>query len=123
MNLVIDSGNTAAKVGIFDHQTLIEKRTFAHQEELREWIGALDPAHMLVSSVRGDADDLLTLAPKASTRIALNRNLSLPIQNHYQTPDTLGMDRLAGACGAHALFPTQNCLVIDAGTCVTFDFV
>src|SRR5690606_693920 len=82
-----------------------------------------DPAHMLVSSVRGDADDLLTLAPKASTRIALNRNLSLPIQNHYQTPDTLGMDRLAGACGAHALFPTQNCLVIDAGTCVTFDFV
>jgi type III pantothenate kinase len=78
---------------------------------------------MLVSSVRGDADDLLTLAPKASTRIALNRNLSLPIQNHYQTPDTLGMDRLAGACGAHALFPTQNCLVIDAGTCVTFDFV
>ena len=38
MNLVIDSGNSAAKVGIFDHESLIEKRVFVALEDLKKFI-------------------------------------------------------------------------------------
>ena len=35
--------------------------------------------------------------------------------------ETLGVDRIAAVCGAFALFPEKNCLVIDAGSCITYD--
>lgn len=41
----------------------------------------------------------------------------------YESPDTLGMDRLAAVCGAKTLFPNENCLVVDFGTCITYDFI
>ena len=50
-------------------------------------------------------------------------NEKLPIRNKYKTPDTLGNDRLANAIAANFLFPEHNVLVIDAGTCVKYDFV
>ena len=45
----------------------------------------------------------------------------LPIDNRYDTPATLGKDRLAAVIGAGALYPGQHCLVVDAGTCMTLD--
>lgn len=47
----------------------------------------------------------------------------IPINNCYETPETLGMDRLAAAVGAYTLYPKSNCLIIDAGTCITYDFL
>jgi type III pantothenate kinase len=47
----------------------------------------------------------------------------LPIQVAYQTPQTLGKDRIAAVVGALALFPAENCLVIDAGSCITYEFL
>jgi len=47
----------------------------------------------------------------------------LPITIVYPTPHTLGRDRIAAACGANALFPDKNCLIIDAGTCITMDMI
>ena len=39
----------------------------------------------------------------------------------YRTPHTLGVDRLAAVLGARSLQPQGHLLVIDAGTCITFD--
>lgn len=47
----------------------------------------------------------------------------IPIKNHYQTPQTLGSDRLACAVAAHHLFPTTDCLIIQMGSCITYDFI
>jgi type III pantothenate kinase len=49
--------------------------------------------------------------------------MKLPIAFDYTTFDTLGLDRIANACAVHYLFPNQNCLVIDAGTCVTYSVI
>jgi type III pantothenate kinase len=46
-----------------------------------------------------------------------------PFVNRYETPQTLGIDRMVLAAGATLQFPGMNRLVIDAGTCVTFDFI
>ena len=47
----------------------------------------------------------------------------LPIQNKYKTPKTLGKDRLAAVVAAKELYPRKHCLVIDAGTCITYDLI
>ena len=123
MNLVIDSGNSAAKVGIFDHHALIEKRVFIALEELKNFMEQNYFGNLIISSVKADPNLIASWASKPDKTFILKKDLSLPVRNLYGTPDTLGMDRLAAVCGGHELFPSNNCLVIDAGTCITFDFL
>lgn len=122
MNFAIDSGNSAAKVGIFEHEKLIGKQSFPSREELRTFLTTQSGGNIIVSSVKGDAEEIASWASKAQTIVTLHKGLPLPVINKYKTPDTLGMDRLAGVCGALKLFPGFDNLVIDAGTCITYDF-
>jgi len=123
MNLVIDSGNSAAKVGIFKDEKLMEKLTFYSSHELERFVQRTEFTNLIVSSVRSDEETIVLWGAKAQNKFVLNSALPLPLKNLYDTPDTLGMDRLAGVCGAKQLFPANNCLVIDAGSCITYDFV
>jgi type III pantothenate kinase len=66
---------------------------------------------------------LLTNWPKGVGLFELNAQTPLPFVNGYRTPETLGKDRLAAVAGAQALFPAQNCLAVDAGTCVTYELL
>ena len=123
MNLVIDSGNSAAKVGIFDQQKLVGKFTFVVLEELYSFVRSASYENLLISSVNADTQEIASRAVVDGKKFILTKGLPLPVNNLYATPDTLGMDRLAGVCGALELFPGSNNLVIDAGTCITYDFV
>lgn len=124
MNLCIDIGNTLLKVAIFvsDNQ-MIQKFTFETEQELIEWADSLEFQNAIISSVRGNEEDVLAHIPCTKKKVVFNKELKFPIKNLYLTPATLGKDRLASAIGALALFPKQNCLVIDAGTCITYDFI
>ena len=53
----------------------------------------------------------------------LNHQTPLPVVNLYETPETLGYDRIAAAVGANERFPDRDVLVIDAGTCITYEFI
>ena len=53
----------------------------------------------------------------------LDSHTSLPVINLYETPETLGYDRMAAVVAAHDQFPGKDILVIDAGTCITYEFV
>jgi type III pantothenate kinase len=123
MNLVVDSGNSAAKVGIFDDLILKEKLSFDSWEDLGLFLEKSSHENILVSSVKADAQSVLSRALHARNKFALTKDLPLPVQNRYSTPASLGMDRLAAVCGARQFFPRHDCLVIDAGTCVTYDFI
>ncbi len=123
MNLVIDYGNSSAKIGIFNHQNLVEKHTFRSLDEVRNFIQNVAFENSIVSTVKEDADLISSWAHKARKKFILGKALPLPVNVLYATPETLGMDRLAAVCGARQLFPGVNCLVIDAGTCITFDFI
>ena len=122
MNLVVDSGNSAVKVAIFDHQKLMDKLTFPVLEELRSFMQTGTYEHLIISSVKGDESLIKSWGAKAGNQYVLKKDLPLPVRNLYKTPDTLGADRIAAACGAHQLFPETDCLIIDAGTCITYDF-
>ena len=122
MNLVIDSGNSAAKVGIFNHQKLAGKHTFNALGDLHAFLDSTVYQNLMISSVKADAEMIAALASGAQRKFILDKDLPLPLTNLYKTPETLGMDRLAGVCGAIELFPGSDTLVIDAGTCITYDF-
>lgn len=123
MNLVIDYGNSAAKAGVFEGHHMKEKFVFTSPEDARAFIQASPAEHVIVSSVSRDAEEVSSWAIQARKKFILRHTLPLPITNRYATPATLGVDRLAGACGARQMFPDRNCLVIDAGTCITYDFL
>jgi type III pantothenate kinase len=122
MNLIVDVGNTSAKVAIFNQQQLIEKRTFMDTDLLKNYLSAATIENCLISSVRIKADEISNWISPANQKFILSHTLPLPIKILYDTPHTLGVDRIAGSCGASSMFPKMNSLVIDAGTCITYDF-
>jgi type III pantothenate kinase len=122
MNIVVDNGNTSAKVGIFDADELVDKKVVHTFDDLKALLETTDGDCILVSSVRHDPAEILSFA-RPQRKFVLDHRLPLPIHNHYKTPETLGVDRIAGVCGGLQLFPGFDTLVIDAGTCVTYDLI
>jgi type III pantothenate kinase len=123
MNLVVDFGNSSAKVAIFNHLDLVEKYTFSEMNNLRNFLQHSSAENLIVSSVTTEANQVIQWAVNARQTFILSHTLPLPIRILYKTPHTLGVDRIAGVCGALQLFPASCSLVIDAGTCITYDFI
>lgn len=122
MNIVVDNGNTSAKVGIFNADELVDKQVLYTLADLKDLLEATDGDNIIISSVRHDPAEILSFA-RPRRKFTLDHRLPLPIHNHYKTPETLGVDRIAGVCGGLQLFPGFNTLIIDAGTCVTYDLI
>jgi type III pantothenate kinase len=123
MNLVLDYGNSRAKVGVFRHYELIEHNSFADPADLKNFIQNFSGRNFILSSVTHDHIPVMDWARHIPTKYILTSTLPVPINNLYATPHTLGVDRIAGVCGARQHFPSSHCLVIDAGTCVKYDFL
>ncbi len=122
-NCVIDWGNTLIKAGIFFNGELRERYEAPGAKEL---IDKLDFTHinqLIISSVSHDPGVILSAMSKVKHKIVLDASTPLPFVNHYITKDTLGNDRKAAVAGAQKMFPGRSCLVIDVGTCITYDFV
>ena len=120
--LAIDMGNTRMKVGVFSGEELIRTVENIDLKEVPPLITQEGIQSIIVSSVVSGFNDLQQLVTLERV-LRLTPDLEIPINNRYATPNTLGMDRLAGAIGAHHLYGESNCLVIDAGTTITYDFI
>ncbi|MGN0221345.1 MAG: type III pantothenate kinase [Prevotella sp.] len=127
MNLVIDIGNTCVKLVAFDGMTPIEEVRMEHGET-----GPLSQMCRRYAFHRGIYSSVVSLDEKMHGFIsALDFPMlsfqpdrtPIPIRNKYLTPGTLGGDRLAAAIGAYGEYPGHNILVVDVGTCITYDFV
>jgi type III pantothenate kinase len=124
INIVVDVGNTRIKVGFFRQKALVEKLLFQGTHELFDYLRQISPAdHVIISSVAEDSQKILDSIRVKGKKIVMNAALPLPLKNLYATPSSLGVDRIAGACGAFDLFPGRPVLVIDTGTCVNYEFV
>jgi type III pantothenate kinase len=126
LNLAIDIGNTRVKIGVFDRDKLVFK-TVSDQispEKLIELATNHRIKNIILSTVAKSLDkNLVETLKKKFIYLELNENTPLPVQNLYKTPGTLGKDRLAAIVGAYSLYPDTNCLVIDAGSCITYDIL
>lgn len=126
VNLIIEQGNTATKVAIFEKGHLIT--SFTHDDFNVSDIASLflnyDLKYGIMSTVTDTNQEILSfLEGRLTYFILLDEKVSLPIKVQYQTPVSLGKDRLAAAIGAHYLEPEKDILVIDAGTAITYELV
>ncbi|WKK66194.1 type III pantothenate kinase [Lutimonas zeaxanthinifaciens] len=126
MNLVIDIGNTQIKVAVFEDTILLYKDQFPAEQIVSKIISLTeqyDIQRSIVSHVSSIAPMLWKELEGLLKPLKLNHDTLVPFENKYLTPKTLGVDRIALMAGAVNQFPKTNVLVIDAGSCITFDFL
>lgn len=124
MNAAIDLGNTFVKIAWFEKEQIVKAQYKIPFEELTTILSHELPTHAILSSTSQDTQVYANLLRQQGVRVVqLSPALPVPIGKNYDTPQTLGADRLAAAVGATVLFPNENCLVIDMGTCITYDWV
>jgi type III pantothenate kinase len=126
MNLIVDIGNTSTKVAVYKGKKKLSLSRINELscEELEKDLKGFKIKRAIVSSVK-------ILPPFIKDLIFANipyvhflsRESKLPFTVGYETPDTLGTDRIAAVAGAFNLFPGAEILIIDAGSAITFDFL
>jgi type III pantothenate kinase len=127
MILTIDVGNTRIKYAVFEYNTILENNFFLKSELISSIEKLLNQyqkiTDCIISSVGTiEKESFLTFENRSNIHFVTNQ-YDFPFQNNYETPLTLGIDRMVLAAGAVYQYPNQNRLIIDAGTCVTYDFV
>lgn len=126
MNLIIDIGNSSTKIAVYDGNvklTSLNAREFSCEKVDKQ----LSPYRLdkaIISSVRNTPEFVFDLMTVNIPRVhILSHKSKLPFSLEYDTPETLGSDRIAAAAGACRLFGGENTLVIDAGTAITYDYI
>ncbi len=126
VNLIIEQGNTSTKVAIYAEGNL--KASFVYKTFDKSKLKPLFDVYSLdkgIYSTVADVDeDLIAyLKERLSCFIYFDNDVRLPITIKYKTPHTLGKDRIAAVVGAYYLQPNRNILIIDAGTCITYELL
>jgi type III pantothenate kinase len=127
MLLAIDVGNTKIKTAVFEQNTMLQKDSIAYpnwKNEVKNTLKNFPKIKNIVVASVGNLkkEDFLNLSSDVKVHFISNES-KFPFQNLYSTPNTLGIDRMILATGAVLQFPNKNRLVIDSGTCITYDFI
>jgi type III pantothenate kinase len=126
MNLIVDIGNSAKKLALYENsvkKALIRAEKLSH-EELEKRLSAYKIENAIVSSAKTTSDETIDLLTAHIPYVHyLSYRSRLPFSIEYDTPETLGPDRIAAAAGAFLLFPGAEILIIDAGTAITYEFL
>ncbi len=125
MNLSIDIGNTFIKLGLYDGGQMVDYIKIKDHDdpELADFLSSSNIEKTQVSSVRKQTKELLNTFSLKSAVSIVSHTSNMPIRLEYDTPHTLGIDRITACLGALSHFPDQHCLVIDLGTCMTLDIL
>ncbi|PLX03292.1 MAG: pantothenate kinase [Marinilabiliales bacterium] len=125
MKLVVDIGNTLIKLAVFKQDEIVFNSSFEYfgEKELQEILKQFPIKAAIMSSVREDNKKIMEIISSSIQTLMLDHNTRLPVENNYLSKESLGRDRIALMAGASVMFPNENVLVIDAGTCITYDLL
>ena len=126
MNLIIEQGNSATKVAVCDQDNIVFMSNYKDFKEadISQLFNQYPLINGIFSTVIEHNKALITCLENQLTRFFFfDEKLRLPIEVSYQTPETLGRDRIAVAVGANYLQPHKDILVIDAGTAITYEVI
>lgn len=127
MNLIVDVGNSNVKFAVFQQGKLLHKLTteLNHFDDTFKLVKRDFPTieKTIVSSVAKLEASQVERLKKQDNVLILDSEVKLPFKNSYKTPKTLGVDRMALVGAAVHQIPNANVLIIDVGTCITYDFI
>jgi type III pantothenate kinase len=127
MLLAIDIGNSYIKCAVFEQNTLLQKFVFK-QDQAQINFEIILKKHPkitkgIISSVANLSENTFLYLKEKLNLVEISHETLFPFSNNYKTKETLGIDRLVLSAGAVLSFKNQNRLIIDAGTCITYDYV
>ncbi len=124
-SLVIDIGNTFTKIAAFKQGEMLHAEQFQSVDAdiIGGFLNDYDIDKAIISSVKKERSEWESVLKQKNPVVYFNTDLTSGITNHYLTPETIGLDRLAAVMGAHYLYPGKGSLVIDGGTAITYDYV
>ncbi len=127
MLLAVDIGNTRIKTAVFEQNTLLKVFIFTKEELVEKINFILDEYQkineIVIASVGNLEKEIFLTFEKRAEIVFISKNSKFPFNNLYTTPTTLGIDRMVLSSGAVLKYNKQARLVIDAGTCVTYDYI
>ena len=126
MNIIVDEGNTFCKIAVVDETELVEEHVAKQldEEALASMVQRHRPSMAAVVSTRGGGEAITSVVGRYVARtLHINSAVALPIGVDYDTPQTLGMDRVAVAVGVQYLYGAEDALIIDMGSAITFDLL
>ncbi len=126
MNLVVDAGNTRMKYAFFKGNQLVAAKYCGDDllEDIGKYRGMGERVDLLLSGSGKIPDDMREMLKGAvDWWVEASSQMPLPLKIGYATPATLGFDRIAICTGAMGMYPGCPLLVIDSGTCITFNYV
>ena len=120
----IDIGNTRTKAAVFKNSTMLSEFVIHQPDDLHTFIQTQQPEYVVMCAVGAGADEVADQIENHKVQLLrVTSKTEFPFVINYETPHTLGMDRVAGVAAAQYYYPGKNCLVIDLGTCITYDFL
>jgi type III pantothenate kinase len=123
LNLVIDIGNTSIKAGLFANNKLLLFNRYKTISDLyNDQTIFKDARKCIIGSVVNGAEDVMDKLNNILPTTLFCSTSKIPLTNLYQSATTLGSDRIAASVGAYSLYPNNNVLVIDVGTCIKYNF-
>lgn len=125
MNLAIDIGNQYTKLAIYNDEEMLHSTAYKKfkLQYLVDLHGEYPYKNAILSDVSGDVVKTEAWLKEHTHYIRMSHSTPIPLENKYHTPNTLGLDRIAASVGAWSMFSGKPILVIDAGTCITYEFV
>lgn len=124
MNLVLDVGNSLLKIALFEKSELIQKFKFSenYKRNIEDIISNYKVTHSIISNVGRIDDSIINILKESTNFLFVSNQLKIPFKNLYKSKNTLGQDRLALVSAAAFNFPNENVLIVDVGSCITYDF-
>ena len=124
MNLVLDVGNSLLKIALFEKSELIQKFKFSgnYKRNIEDIISKYKVTHSIISNVGRIDDSTINILKESTSLLLVSNQLKIPFKNLYKSKNTLGQDRLALVSAAAFNFPNENVLIVDVGSCITYDF-
>lgn len=124
-NLIVDIGNTRTKLAIYENKKQVSYQAFLNenQEDILFFLEQCNATNCMITATGKMPQPVQEYLKNHFLCIEINEFTELPFTVAYKTKNTLGDDRVAAICGAKSLFPETNCLVITAGTCLTYNII
>ncbi|MCK9453362.1 MAG: type III pantothenate kinase, partial [Bacteroidales bacterium] len=122
--LLLDIGNTLNKAVALEDGQFTSVESFADDAGLICWLEVRPHfKRAIICAVKPLPDEIARWVRIHPQVLVLDYNTPLPFSSTYESPQTLGPDRIALAAAAFKRFPNKNVLVIDMGSCITYDFL
>ena len=121
VNLTLDIGNTSTSIAIFNGAEIVDQLKLLSTDELENLLGKYNISACAVSNV--NTDDRIPNVIHDLRPIIVDHKTNVPIKIEYDTPETLGSDRICAAVGGHSLYPSKTVLTIDLGTCIKYELI